>query len=240
MSSNENIPNVEKDYVSVIYNEIDRPFTQYPDLLAKYLTARFKLDVNSQLLEVGCGRGDFLRGFIRCGLTCHGVDQSDAARKICPEAEIIQANIEKSLPYNDNRFDVIYSKSVVEHFYHPEKLISEMHRVLKPGGILITLTPAWEYVYKIFFNDWTHRTPFSKTSLRDILRVHHFHEVQAEYFYQLPIVWGNPWLIPLSKLIGRVTPWPMGNDIKFVRFSKEVMLLASAVKPVFETPNVQP
>lgn len=240
MSSNKNIPNIEKDYVSVIYNEIDRPFTQYPDLLAKYLTARFGLDVNSQLLEVGCGRGDFLRGFIRCGLNCHGVDQSEAARKICPEAEIIQANIEKGLPYNNDKFDVIYSKSVVEHFYHPEKLISEMHRVLKPGGIIITLTPAWEYVYKMFFDDWTHRSPFTKTSLRNILKMHNFQEVKSEYFYQLPIVWKNPWLKPVSQFIGLVTPWPMGNSIKLVRFSKEVMLLASAVKPATETPNVQP
>ena len=59
MSSNKNIPNIDKDYVSVVYNETDRPFTQYPDLLAKYLTTRFRLEVNYQLLEVGCGRGDF-------------------------------------------------------------------------------------------------------------------------------------------------------------------------------------
>jgi hypothetical protein len=59
LNPDKNIPNIEKDYVSIIYNEIDRPFTQHPDLLAKYLTARFGLNVNSQLLEVGCGRGDF-------------------------------------------------------------------------------------------------------------------------------------------------------------------------------------
>jgi hypothetical protein len=115
-----------------------------------------------------------------------------------------------------------------------------MYRVLKPGGIIITLTPAWEYVYKMFFDDWTHRTPFTKISLRNILRMHDFQDVQSEYFYQLPIVWKNPWLKPLSQLIGRVTPWSMGNSIKHVRFSKEVMLLSSAVKPVPESPNVQP
>jgi ubiquinone/menaquinone biosynthesis C-methylase UbiE len=240
LSSNKNIPNIDKDYVSVVYNETDRPFTQYPDLLAKYLTTRFRLEVNYQLLEVGCGRGDFLRGFIRCGLNCYGVDQSEVARKICPEAEIVQADIEKGLPYNDDRFDVIYSKSVVEHFYHPEKLISEMHRVLKPGGIIITLTPAWEYVYKIFFDDWTHRSPFTKISLRNIFKMHNFQEVKSEYFYQLPIVWKNPWLKPVSQFIGLVTPWTMGNSNKLVRFSKEVMLLASAVKPAIETRSVKP
>ena len=129
-----------------------------------------------------------MRGFIRCGLNCYGVDQSEVARRICPEAEIVQADNEKGLPYNDDKFDVIYSKSVVEHFYNPEKL----------------------------------------------------KEVKSEYFYQLPIVWKNPWLKPVSKFIGLVTPWPMENSIKLLRFSKEVMLLASAVKPATETSNVQP
>ena len=240
MSSNENTSNIKNDYVSTIYNENDRPFTQYPDLLAKYLTARFGLDVNSTLLEVGCGRGDFLRGFSRCGFTCHGVDQSEMARKICPKADIVQADVEQGLPYDNDRFDIIYSKSVIEHFYNPEKLISEMYRVLKPGGILIVLTPAWEYIYKIFFDDWTHRSPFTKTSLRNILRMHDFQEAQSEYFYQLPFVWENPWFKTVSQLIGHITPWSLGNSIKLVRFSKEVMLLASAVKPAPKTPNIHP
>ena len=56
-------------------------------------------------------------------------------------------------------FDVIYSKSVIEHFYYPEKILKEAYRVLKPGGIIITLTPDWEFIYKSFYEDFTHRTP---------------------------------------------------------------------------------
>ena len=41
----------------------------------------------------------------------------------------------KFLPV-DNFFDIVYSKSVIEHFHNPDKLISEMYRVLKPGGEL--------------------------------------------------------------------------------------------------------
>ena len=61
-------------------------------------------------------------------------------------------------------FDVIFSKSLVEHFYYPEKIYQEMHRVLKNGGIIITMTPDWEINYKTFYEDYTHRTPFSKTN----------------------------------------------------------------------------
>ena len=138
--------------------------------------------------------------------------------------------LEEGLPYPDGRFDVVYSKSVVEHFYYPELLIAEMYCVLKPNGILIALTPAWEYVYKTFFDDHTHRTPFTRESLKNILLMQHYQNVQVEYFYQLPILWKNPWLKFVSRSIGAITPWAVRKKVKFLRFSKEVMLLGSAIK----------
>jgi cyclopropane fatty-acyl-phospholipid synthase-like methyltransferase len=70
------------NYLSVVYNEDSCPFTEYPDKLANYLTSRYSIKPNSKLLEVGCGRGDFLRGFIRSGINCHGVDQSEIAKRL--------------------------------------------------------------------------------------------------------------------------------------------------------------
>ncbi len=64
----------QRDYVAVIYNEEDRPFTQYPDKLARYLSLRYELPKGSKVLDLGCGHGEFLRGFIRCGLNGYGVD----------------------------------------------------------------------------------------------------------------------------------------------------------------------
>ena len=64
----------QRDYVAVTYNEKDRPFTQYPDKLAHYLSLRYELPKGSKILDLGCGRGEFLRGFIRCGLNGYGVD----------------------------------------------------------------------------------------------------------------------------------------------------------------------
>jgi SAM-dependent methyltransferase len=225
------MPNPQNDYISVVYNEKDRPFTGYPDLLAKYLTSRYHLKKDYHLLEVGCGRGEFLRGFIRQGLNGYGTDQSDAATRLCPEAEIKVANMEEGLPYDDNFFDVVYSKSVIENFYCPEKVISEIFRVLKPKGQVITLTPDWTHVYKTFYEDYTHRTPFTMTSLRDILLIHGFEQVLVEEFLQLPVVWKLPWVKLLSTMVAIFTPQSFVHKFKFVRFSKEVMLLSSAVKP---------
>ena len=179
----------QRDYVAVIYNEEDRPFTQYPDKLARYLTTRYKLLKGSKILDLGCGRGEFLRGFIRCGLNGYGIDRSSIAKTICPEAEILHSNLENEpLPYADNSFDTVFSKSVLKHFYYPEKLVMEIYRVVIPGGLVITMVPDWEAIYKTLYDDYTHRTPFTTNSLKDIFVISGFDDVKVEKFRQLPFL----------------------------------------------------
>ena len=112
----------KNDYVKVIYNEKDRPLTEYPSKLSHYLFNRYKMISGKKILDVGCGRGEFLAGFIQCGLKGYAVDESKAAIKYCPEAELRNSNVETDgIPYPDNFFDIVYSKSVIEHFHYPER-----------------------------------------------------------------------------------------------------------------------
>ena len=225
-----------RDYVDVVYNEEDRPLTDYPSQLARYLFHRYRIGQGERLLEIGCGRGEFLRGFIDCGASGHGVDRSKAAERYCPGAELRVADLEKdSMPYPDDFFDVTYSKSVIEHFHNPEVLVQETFRVLKPGGLAITLCPAWEFNYRMYFEDYTHRTPFTKVSLRDIHLIEGFDSVEVELFRQLPILWGSGRaLLPLAEVTRFLAPSALKQRSKWVRFSKEIMLLATARKPIQE------
>lgn len=226
-----------RDYVDVIYNEADRPLTEYPQKLANYLFNRYDLKKGDNFLDVGCGRGEFLKGFVSRGVNGYAVDQSSAARQYCPEADLRNSDIENDgIPYPDNYFDVVYSKSVIEHFHYPERLVREMCRVLKPGGLAITLCPAWEYNYRIYFEDYTHRTPFMLESLRDIQIIHGFEDVQVEFFRQLPSTWNGmaTVTVPLAEITRLLVPSPLKKLSKWVRFSKEIMLLASSRKP-FQT-----
>ena len=56
-----------RDYVQVIYSS-ENPFTSYPAKLTKYLAERFKIHQGDKLLDVGCGRGEFTRGFLDLGV----------------------------------------------------------------------------------------------------------------------------------------------------------------------------
>lgn len=223
-----------RDYVDVVYNEEARPLTKYPQILASYLFNRYGLKKGDYFLDIGCGRGEFLKGFLNCGVNGYAVDQSSAMRKYCPEAELRISDIENDgIPYPDNFFDVVYSKSVIEHFHYPERLIREMHRVLKPGGLALTLCPAWEYNYRIYFEDYSHRTPFMYESLRDIQIINGFEDVQVEFFRQLPSTWYGTAAIALSmaEITRLLVPSQLKKRSKWVRFSKEIMLLASSRKP---------
>jgi SAM-dependent methyltransferase len=223
---------IKNDYVDVIYNESDRPFTTYPDKLTHHLVRRFGISKGQRLLDVGCGRGEFLRGVMNQGVEGYGADRSPAAVAICPNAKLCNADIEKNgLPFKDDFFDIVFSKSVIEHFYYPETLIQEIFRVLKPGGLIITMCPDWEFNIRVYFEDYTHRTPFMISSLRDIQRIHGFQDIRCERFRQLPFLWKMPWLLPITELVRVFTPSFLRKYSKLVRFSKEIMLLSSATKP---------
>jgi SAM-dependent methyltransferase len=224
--------NPQRDYVAVIYDEGNKPFTQYPDKLARYLFSRYKLPKGGRILDLGCGRGEFLKGFIRCGLSGYGVDRSTIAKSICPEAEVLESDLENNtLPFNDNFFDVVFSKSVLEHFYYPEKLVQEIYRILNPGGMVITMVPDWDSVYDIFYDDYTHRKPFTLNSLKSIMQISGFDKVEVEKMRQLPFLWSSPWLQPFCLIVSVVAPRSLRPYSKLVRFSQELMLLSTAVKP---------
>jgi len=227
---------MKKNYIDVVYNETDKPFTSYPAKLSKYLSKKYNIEKKHSLLELGCGRGEFLKGFNDIGIECYGIDVSDNAKKICHSAKILTADlVNEKLPFQDNFFDFVYSKSFIEHFRDPEKIFEESYRVLKPGGKLITLTPDWEIIYKIFYEDYTHYSPFTINSLKNIHIMNGFKKVKVQRFRQLPILWKNnggsrSYLIPLAEVTRIILPSFFKNLSKWVKFSKEIMLLSSAEK----------
>ena len=70
-----------KDYVDIVYNEQDKPFTDYPAKMIKYLIEKYDVPKKSKILELGCGRGEFLNEFYNNEMSSYGVDISNFAQK---------------------------------------------------------------------------------------------------------------------------------------------------------------
>lgn len=228
MSEDSNEARPHNEYLDVTYGH--KAFTQYPFLLTAHLWERNKLAPGARLLDLGCGRGEFLQGFMALGAEGYGFDQSDSAKSLCPDADIRVGDLEAPLPYGDSFFDVIYSKSVVEHFYYPERILAEALRVLKPGGTIITMTPDWKYNIVDFHGDFTHRTAFTLKAVSDIHKITGFRDVRAGRFIQLPIYWRYPWMGAAVWAARTFCPDWLKPKSKFIRFSKEVMLICEARK----------
>lgn len=218
-----------KNYLSVVYDEKSHPYNDYPMKLCSYLFNLFELKKGMKLLEPGCGRGDFLSNFKKLDLDVEGVDISSESLNFDNDLKIKLCDIEKEkLPFSNDTFDVVFSKSFIEHLSKPEKYLEEAFRVLKPGGILLTLVPDWESNYKKYFDDFTHKSPFTKIALEDAYKMFGFSDINVFKFRQLPIVWKYPILNFFCAAISPLIPVRVEN--KFFRWSRELMLVGSGVK----------
>jgi SAM-dependent methyltransferase len=80
--------------------------------------------------------------------------------------EFICTDVEKKpIPLPDASCDIILICSTLEHVSNPEELAAESNRLLRPGGIVFVTVPDIEKYKFSFWNDVTHRRPFTKRSL---------------------------------------------------------------------------
>lgn len=98
------------------------------------------------LLEIGCGVGIDLVHFAENGAVVTGVDLADTS------IELAKKNFElrglkgdfyrldgENLPFSDNSFDVVYAHGVLQYTENAQKMVDEIHRVLRPGGEAIMM-----------------------------------------------------------------------------------------------------
>lgn len=122
------------------------------------------------ILDVGCGTGKGQEVFGSLG-TVFGVDFSQDALEFCHERglqRIARANAE-SLPFQSNVFDVVVTLDTIEHVPDDKKAISEIARVLKPGGHLLINVPAYQWLWGPHDIALMHQRRYTRTQVRRLL-----------------------------------------------------------------------
>ena len=103
--------------------------------------ALFSHYAHGELLDVGCGTKPYLPLFEQRVKHYTGLDFSKTAGKRIDHADVV--GDATKLPFRVSTFDTILSTEVIEHIPEPAKALSEMYRVLRPGGYLILSAPLF-------------------------------------------------------------------------------------------------
>lgn len=115
----------------------------------RQLARKSNIELGSEVLDVACGKGDWLRVCTEVGATVCGIDLSGTAISICrktmPAGEFYTQAAE-SLPFEDRRFDVVTCLGSLEHFVDPVNGLMEMSRVAKADATIIILVPNKDFL----------------------------------------------------------------------------------------------
>jgi len=107
-----------------------------------------EINIGKTVMDFGCGRGRFTHRFIELGFSSIvGLDMTEELLTLAqenhhntPELVYVLFNGE-TIPFDDNHFDVIFTCTVLQHIVISDvfhKVIKEIGRVLKPGGMLLS------------------------------------------------------------------------------------------------------
>ena len=146
-----------------------------------------------KVLDLGCGRGEFLELLKANGLEGFGVDGNSQMVDICLEKGLNCAKgdlVTGLSAWPDASLDGIFSSQVIEHLppAYLKKMIELGRAKLAPGGIIFleTINPASVFaLVQIFYLDLTHQRPVHPQALKFLLESAGFDDVEIEYSAEL-------------------------------------------------------
>lgn len=123
---------------------------RYNELLDEFEKYR----TTGTMLDVGCGVGLFLTVAIQRGWKVYGTEYSEKAVEICEAKGITmkrgKLNAEE---FKGMQFDVVTSFEVIEHINNPNEELTEINKLLRPGGLFYCTTPNFNAVGRYYAGD---------------------------------------------------------------------------------------
>jgi SAM-dependent methyltransferase len=122
----------------------------------------------ARLLDIGCDDGERSRSFGDAALAraLYGIEAVPARAALAAQRglHVEVGDVEAGLPWEDEFFDAVVSNQVIEHLRDTDTFVTEIRRVLKPGGVAVVSTEnlaSWHNVFAAALG-WQ---PFSLTNV---------------------------------------------------------------------------
>lgn len=158
-----------------------------PDAQARRKVYLPFLPRDGAVVDLGCGRGEWLELLRNEGIAAHGVESNRLMAAECRERQL-DAEQAETLEYlartADGSLGAVTVLRLVEHLAFPElvRLLDEVSRVLRPGGTAIFETPNPENILvasRDFYRDPSRRHPIPAEALRFLVESRGFGSVQV-------------------------------------------------------------
>ncbi len=161
------------------------------------LVRSFELPPDAQILDAGCGSGRNMVDLAHLG-SVTGVEIADAsverarARHV---GEVVQCSITE-LPFPDARFDLAVCLDVIEHVEEEQVALRELLRVVRPGGRLLIMVPAYQWLWSEHDVINHHQRRYTHTTMSAAAAAAGWQTERTTYF--------NSCLLPIAVLYRRL------------------------------------
>jgi len=122
----------------------------------KYLDRLARFKKSGKLLDLGCGRGEFINIAQQLGrYECVGLDLSSRVATEAKElfgVNVVVGSFNAGL-FKDEKFDVVYMRHIIEHVPNPHQFVADIKAVCAPGGVVVAHLPndlSFTNVFKRF------------------------------------------------------------------------------------------
>ena len=172
-----------------------------------------KLNLNSKVLEIGSGSGDFLYNLKKKGLTnLTGIEPSISAIN-CAHSEIkshLQEGVFQADDFQEMNYDLVCCFMTLEHVYDPREISESVNKILKKGGYFVMVVHNYRSPLNRILGkkspiiDIEHMQLFSKKSIGLLLNKTNYQDIQVKDLYNRYSI--NYWirLSPIPNLIKNI------------------------------------
>lgn len=134
-----------RDYYEELWQRLPADL-EPPSLERRLRFLRAEVRPGERALDLGCGAGEFTAALVEAGAVAVGADVAEAAlvraRARNPGVDFRIVPFDGPLPFEDNAFELVWASEVIEHVADTAGWLSEVRRVLAPGGRLLVTSPS--------------------------------------------------------------------------------------------------
>lgn len=205
----ENLANYYQSEAYISHTDSDKTIIEKLYKFVKSFTIKSKVNLiqklnteEKNLLDIGCGTGDFLVEALKKSWIVTGVEPSIKAKKLAGKKLNCQSQIFSDIDeIKNSTFDVITLWHVLEHVYDLDLFLKKIKELLKPNGIIIVAVPNFKsYDAKYYKQYWAaydvprHLWHFSKEAIKSI-----FFEINMQVVQVLPMYFDSFYVSLLSE-----------------------------------------